>query len=126
VRSDCAAKSLQALRTYRPAQYPPLLEELATPKIARGVQPPPPQLLGQVQPVADGVVLKGTSAVLAQPRSVAARDAAPASGNARQDDASDLRPGQRPTDARAPAVVPAKTNSPASKSADAEPEDVPK
>ena len=126
VRSDCAAKSLQALRTYRPAQYPPLLEELATPKIARGVQPPPPQLLGQVQPVAAGVVLKGTSAVLAQPRSVAARDAAPASGNARQDDASDLRPGQRPTDARAPAVVPAKTNSPASKSADAEPEDVPK
>jgi len=72
------------------------------------------------------VVLKGTSAVLAQPRSVAARDAASSSGTARQDDTSDLRPGQRPSDARAPVVVPAKTNPSAAKSSDAEPEDLPK
>src|SRR5262249_50107827 len=106
----------------------PLLEELATPRIARGVTPPAPQLLGAVQPVAEGVVLKGTSAVPVSPRSVASRDGATtASGNGRQDDNTDLRPGQRPAAGRAPAVVPAQTHPPKAKAAaDAEPEDVPK
>ena len=126
VRSDCAAKSLQALRTtYRPAQYPPLLEELASPKIARGVNAPDPQLLGQVQPVAEGVVLKGTQASLTAPRSVATREGTAVNGSPRQDEASDLRPGQRPADTRTPAIVPAQTNPKKAKS-DAEPEDLPK
>ena len=110
VRSDCAAKSLQALRTtYRPAQYPPLLEELASPKIARGVNAPDPQLLGQVQPVAEGVVLKGTQASLTAPRSVATREGTAVNGSPARTrraicgPASDRRtPARRPSSRRRP------------------------
>jgi len=124
IRSDCATRSLQALRTtYRPAQYPPLLEEVANPRQDRGVQPPPPQLLTQVQPPVPGVVLKGTSAAL-PPGPVVTRETQAASGNGRQDDASDLRPGQRPADTRAPEVVPGSASQPKKPAADAEPEDL--
>jgi tetratricopeptide (TPR) repeat protein len=122
IRSDCATKSLQVLRTtYRPAQYPPLLEDVANPRQDRGVQPPPPQLLTQVQPPVPGLVLKGTSAGLppAPGRPVVARE--PSSG--RQDEASDLRPGQRPADAPS-AVVPASTSQSKKPTAETEPEDV--
>jgi len=125
IRSDCATKSLQALRTtYRPAQYPPLLEEVANPRQDRGVQPPPPQILTQVQPPMPGVVLKGTSAGLPPGKPVVTREPQATSGAGRQDDASDLRPGQRPVDARAPGVVPASTSQPKKPAADAEPEDL--
>ncbi len=125
IRSDCATKSLQVLRTtYRPAQYPPLLEEVSNPRQDRGVQPPPPQLLTQVQPPMPGVVLKGTSAGLPPGRPVVTREPQAASGSGRQDDASDLRPGHRPADARAPEVVPASASQPKKPAADAEPEDL--
>ncbi|HUM09681.1 MAG TPA: tetratricopeptide repeat protein [Myxococcaceae bacterium] len=124
IRSDCATRSLQALRTtYRPAQYPLLLEELANPRQDRGVQPPPPQILTQVQPVVPGVVLKGTSAGLPPGRPVVTREPQ-ASGNGRQDDTSDLRPGQRPADGRGSEVVPASATQPKKPAADAEPEDL--
>src|SRR5262244_806660 len=127
IRSDCATKSLQVLRTtYRPAQYPPLLEEVVNPRQERGVMPPAPQLLTSVQPVVPGVVLKGTAAALPTGKPVVSREPQGSGGsNGRQDDAADLRPGQRPTDAaRAPDVVPASTTPPKKPAADAEPEDV--
>ena len=125
IRSDCATKSLEVLRTtYRPAQYPPLLEEVANPRQDTGVQPPPPQLLTQVQPAVPGVVLKGTSAGLPPGRPVAGREPSPTSPSARQDEASDLRPGQRPVDAPAPDVVPASTSQSKKPTAETEPEDV--
>jgi hypothetical protein len=124
IRSDCATKSLQVLRTtYRPAQYPPLLEEVANPRQDTSVQPAPPQLLTQVQPAVPGVVLKGTSAGVAPGRPVVAREPSPMSGSARQDEASDLRPGQRPADGKSTAVVPASAQQ-KKPSADSEPEDV--
>ena len=126
IRSDCATKSLQALRTtYRPAQYPPLLEEVANPRQDRGVQPPAPQLLTSVQPGNPAVVLKGTAAGLPPGKPVVSREPQAAGGNGRQDDTADLRPGQRPADgARAPEVVPASASKPKKPAADAEPEDV--
>ncbi len=127
IRSDCAARSLQALRTtYRPAQYPPLLEEVANPRQDRGVQPPAPQLLTSVQPAVPGVALKGTAAVLPQGKPVVSRETQGSGGsNGRQDDAADLRPGQRPKDAaRSPDVVPASATQPKKPAPDAEPEDV--
>ena len=125
IRSDCATKSLQALRTtYRPAQYPPLLEEVANPRPGAGVEAPPPQLLTQVQPAVAGVMLKGTSAGLPTGRPVVTREPPAAGASARQDDSSDLRPGQRPADARSPALVPASATQPQKPPADAEPEDL--
>jgi len=126
IRSDCATKSLQALRTtYRPAQYPPLLEEVANPRQERGVQPPAPQLLTSVQPANPAVVLKGTAAGLPPGKPVVSRETPAPDTSGRQDDASDLRPGQRPSDAaRAPGVVPASASKPKKPAADAEPEDV--
>ena len=124
IRSECATKSLQALRTtYRPAQYPPLLEEVANPRVDRGVQPPPPQLLTAVQPAVPGVVLKGTAAGLPAGRPVVANEPQ-AKSSGRQDDASDLRPGQRPTTGHKSDVVPASATQPKKPAADAEPEDV--
>jgi len=96
---------------------------VANPRQDTSVQPAPPQLLTQVQPAVPGVVLKGTSAVLPPGRPVVARDPSPMSGSARQDEASDLRPGQRPTDGSSPAVVPASTQQ-KKPSAETEPEDV--
>jgi hypothetical protein len=120
IRSDCATKSLQVLRTtYRPAQYPPLLEEVVNPRKGSGGQASAPQLVTQVQPVVPGVALKGASAGLPAGRPVVSREPVPP---VRQDDASDLRPGQRPADARAPQVVPAAAKK--KPAADAEPEDV--
>jgi len=126
IRSECATKSLQVLRTtYRPAQYPPLLEELANPRQDTSVQPPAPQLLTQVQPAVPGVVLKGTSAGLPPGHPMVAREPSATGGSARQDETSDLRPGQRPTDASTPAVVPASAQNQKKKpSAETEPEDV--
>src|SRR5215813_8313438 len=129
VRSDCATKSLQALRTtYRPAQYPPLLEEVANPRQERGVQPPAPQLLGSVQPAVPGVVLKGTAAAMLSGKPVVSRETQGSGGSdGRQDDAADLRPGQRPADgARAPDVLPASTTPQKKAAPDSEPEDLPK
>jgi hypothetical protein len=125
IRSDCATKSLQVLRTtYRPAQYPPLLEELANPRQERGVQPPAPQLLTSVQPANPAVVLKGTAAGLPPGKPVVSRETPASDTSGRQDDASDLRPGQRPSDAaRSPGVVPASATQPKKPAADAEPED---
>jgi TolA-binding protein len=128
IRSDCATKSLQALRqTYRPAQYQPLMEELADPKAQRGVAPSEPALLSQVQPAVPGVVLKGTAAAAVAPRPVAVREAAGTGGNQRQDDASDLRPGQRPVVDKSTKgeVVPAKAQRPKPASGSDEPEDLP-
>jgi len=88
------------------------------------VQPPPPQLLTQVQPAVPGVVLKGTSAALPPGKPVVTREPQAMSGTGRQEDTGDLRPGQRPADAKAPGVVPASTAPPAKPPADAEPEDV--
>jgi hypothetical protein len=127
IRSECATKSLQVLRTtYRPAQYPPLLEEVANPRQDRGVQPPAPQLLTSVQPAVAGVVLKGTAAGMPEGKPVVSREAQGSGGsNRRQDDAADLRPGQRPADAsRGPGVVPASATQPKKPARDAEPEDV--
>ncbi|HZJ55470.1 MAG TPA: hypothetical protein VFD38_15125 [Myxococcaceae bacterium] len=127
IRSECATKSLQVLRTtYRPAQYPPLLEEVANPRQDRGVQPPAPQLLTSVQPAVAGVVLKGTAAGMPEEKPVVSREAQGSGGsNRRQDDAADLRPGQRPADAsRGPGVVPASATQPKKPARDAEPEDV--
>ncbi len=124
IRSDCATKSLQVLRTtYRPAQYPPLLEDVVNPRKQGGARPAVPQLLTQVQPAVPGVVLKGASAGLPPGRPVVSREPSATSGSARQDDTGDLRPGQKPADAKSPKVVPAartQTKPPA----DTEPEDV--
>ncbi len=124
IRSDCATKSLQVLRTtYRPAQYPPLLEDVVNPRKQGGARPAAPQLVTQVQPVVPGVVLKGASAGLPPGRPVVSREPATTSGSVRQDDTGDLRPGQKPADAKSPKVVPAaatQTKPPA----DTEPEDV--
>jgi hypothetical protein len=69
------------------------------------------------------VALKGTAAGIPAGRPVVANEPQ-AKGNGRQDDASDLRPGQRPTDGRTPAVVPASATQPKKPAADGEPEDV--
>jgi tetratricopeptide (TPR) repeat protein len=126
IRSDCATKSLEVLRTtYRPAQYPPLLEEVVNPRQETGVQSPPPQLLTQVQPAVPGVVLKGTAAAALPPgKPVVTRETSAVPANGRQDDTSDLRPGQRPADAKATGVVPASASKPSKPPADAEPEDL--
>ena len=111
--------------TYRPAQYPPLLEEVANPRQDRGVQPPAPQLLTSVQPTLPGVVLKGTAAGMPQEKPVVSRETQSSTGNTgRQDDAADLRPGQRPKESRGPGVVPASATQPKKPARDAEPEDV--
>jgi len=124
IRSDCATKSLQALRTsYRPAQYPPLLEQVADPRKHAAGLAAPPQLLTQVQPAVPGVVLKGASAGLPAGRPVVSREPGNTSGSVRQDDASDLRPGQKPVDGKSLQTSPASTTSTRPR-ADAEPEDV--
>ncbi|HSP19705.1 MAG TPA: hypothetical protein VLQ79_09330, partial [Myxococcaceae bacterium] len=124
IRSDCATRSLQALRTsYRPAQYPPLLEDVASLRKHAGVRAAPPQLLTEVQPAVPGVVLKGPGAGLPAGRPVVSRQPGTTSASARQDDASDLRPGQKPGDGSTSQVAPATTTSTKPR-ADAEPEDV--
>lgn len=125
IRSDCATRSLQALRTtYRPAQYPPLLEEVVNPRRETSGQSPPPALLTQVQPALPGVVLKGTSAALPPGRPVVAGEPSAQAGNGRQDEATDLRPGQRPTEARPSEVAPPRAAQSQKRPADAEPEDL--
>jgi hypothetical protein len=69
------------------------------------------------------VVLKGTAAGLPAGRPVVANEPQ-AKSSGRQDDASDLRPGQRPTDGHRTDVVPASATQPKKPAADAEPEDV--
>jgi hypothetical protein len=78
-----------------------------------------------VQPANPAVVLKGTAAGLPPGKPVVSRETPAPDTSGRQDDASDLRPGQRPSDAaRAPGVVPASASKPKKPAADAEPEDV--
>jgi hypothetical protein len=72
------------------------------------------------------VALKGTAAVLPQGKPVVSRETKGSGGsNGRQDDAADLRPGQKPKDtARGGEVIPASGTQPKKPAADAEPEDV--
>jgi hypothetical protein len=71
------------------------------------------------------VVLKGTAAALPGKPVVTRETQGSGGSDGRQDDAADLRPGQRPKDAAlAPAVVPASAAQPKKPAADAEPEDV--
>ena len=99
---------------------------MANPRQDRGVVPPAPQLVTSVQPVVPGVALKGTAAALPPGKPVVSRETQGSGGSSgRQDDAADLRPGQRPTDgARAADVVPASTTKPKKPPTDTEPEDV--
>ena len=113
VRSECATKSLQALRgpTGRPStrrcsrNWP----RLASPAACSLLRP------AAAGAGAAGGRRGGAQGDLRRPRPhpvrwPPARDCHLEPGGARQDDTSDLRPGQRPTDARAPVVVPAKTH----------------
>ena len=78
-----------------------------------------------MQPANAAVVLKGPAAALPAGKPVVSRDTQGSATSGRQDDASDLRPGQRPSDAaRARDVVPASATQPKKPAADAEPEDV--
>jgi tetratricopeptide (TPR) repeat protein len=126
ISNSCSARSLKLLRTtYRPDQFPTMPEEVAalTPPHAGAHAP---ALLVQVQPALPGVVLKGPSAGLPSPRPVSAqKTAALPAGGGRQDDASDLQPGQKPRDSReTPPPASAATRTPSS--TDGEPEEPPK
>jgi cellulose synthase operon protein C len=114
ISNSCSAQSLKVLRTtYRPEQFPPMPEELAPLTLPRS-QPHPPALLVQVQPPVAGVVLKGPSAGFPTPRPMGAPKTAslPAAGT-RQDDATDLQPGQRPREAQTSVPVATPTPKPA-------------
>ena len=122
ISNACSARSLKLLRsTYRPEQYPPMPEEvaaLAAPRPAGHA----PALLVQVQPPVPGLVLKGPAAGFPTPRPVASQKTAALPAAVRQDDASDLRPGQAPREVREAPAPSAPAPRPA-KSTDGEPEE---
>ncbi len=121
ISNACSVRSMKLLRsTYKPDQFPPMPEEL----VALTLPPAPvrlPALLVQVQPVMPGVVLKGPHAGFPTARPAGAqKTAALPAGAVRQDDTTDLKPGQAPREAR---PAPAPVVAPAPKSADREPEE---
>jgi len=106
ITNACSARSLKLLRTtYRPDQYPLMPEELAALPLPRSAQKPPP-LLTQVQPPVPGVVLKGAAAGFPAPRAPAPQKTAALPTGVRQDDATDLKPGQKPVESRGAAPAP--------------------
>ncbi|MGO9765026.1 MAG: tetratricopeptide repeat protein [Myxococcaceae bacterium] len=124
ISNACSVRSLKLLRaTYRPDEFPPMPEELAALSLPR-TAPHPPALLVQVQPVLPNVVLTGPHAGFPVARPVGSQKTAslPA-GAVRQDDATDLKPGQRPRDTPPPATGPVAT--PTGAPADHEPEEPP-
>lgn len=125
ISNSCSARSLKLLRTtYRQEQYPAMPEEVA-PLTQPRTGARAPALLVQVQPPVPGVVLKGPAAGFPSPRPLGApKTAALPGGAVRQDDATDLQPGQRPKEGRpTPVAAPSATHP--VKSADAEPEEPP-
>jgi cellulose synthase operon protein C len=121
ISNACSAHALKLLRTtYRPEQFPPMPEELAA-LAAPHAAGRTPALVLSVQPAVPGVVLKGPAAGFPSPRPVSTqKTAALPAGGIRQDDASDLKPGQAPRDAREAAAPPPPS---ASKSTNGEPEE---
>ncbi|HXX30763.1 MAG TPA: tetratricopeptide repeat protein [Myxococcaceae bacterium] len=106
ISNSCSAESLKLLRTtYRPDQFPTMPEELAALPLPRSSSRPP-ALLTQVQPPVPGVVLKGPSAGLPSPRAVNGAKTAALPAGVRQDDSTDLKPGQRPVDSKGPPPPP--------------------
>jgi len=124
----CSTRSLKLLRTvYRPDQYPTMPEELASLPLPRS-STRPPSLLTQVQPPVPGVVLKGASAGFPTARAANAQKTASLPGPVRQDDTTDLKPGQKPVEAKAPApsAPPARENATTTGGTQDEPEEPPK
>jgi cellulose synthase operon protein C len=123
ISNSCSAQSLKALRTtYRPDQFPPMPEELAPLNAPRG-HAHVPALLVQVQPPVPGVVLKGPSAGFPTARPAGAqKTAALPTGGVRQDDTTDLKPGQKPRDTR---ESPPPASAGTSKPPEGEPEEPP-
>jgi hypothetical protein len=98
-------------------------EELAALPVPRPA-PRLPALVSQVQPPVPGVVLKGPSAGLPSPRPLGAQKTAALPTGVRQDDSADLKPGQKPVDAKA-APPPPRAPAAAAKGTQDEPEEPP-
>jgi cellulose synthase operon protein C len=123
ISNSCSVRSLKLLRnTYRPDQYPPMPEELAALSLPRAGGHTP-ALLVAVQPAVPGVVLKGPSAGLPSARPVGTqKTAALPAGGVRQDESTDLKPGQKPRDLQA---APAPSTAATPKPGEAEPDEPP-
>ena len=122
----CSAHALKLLRTtYRPEQFPPMPEDVPVLSVPHAPARTP-ALLVQVQPALPGVVLKGPAAGFPTPHPLGTqRTASLPSGALRQDDASDLKPGQAPRDVTEAPATPAPAPSRTAKSTDGEPEEPP-
>jgi cellulose synthase operon protein C len=124
ISNACSARSLKLLRnTYRPDQFPPMPEQVPALAVQHAA-PGAPALLVQVQPVVPGVVLKGPAAGLPSARPVNGQKTAALPAGGRQDDTSDLQPGQKPSEAKALVAPPAATRPPV-KGTPEEPEEPP-